>query len=29
MWLIDKKGLLRVVDARGNLSGAVEKLLAE
>jgi hypothetical protein len=29
MWLIDKKGLLRDVDARANLGGAVQKLLAE
>jgi peroxiredoxin len=29
MWLIDKKGLLRVVDARANLSGTVQQLLAE
>jgi peroxiredoxin len=29
MWLIDKKGALRVVDARADLSGQVEKLLAE
>ena len=29
MWLIDKKGALRVVDARADLSGAVQRLLAE
>jgi peroxiredoxin len=29
MWLIDKKGVLRVVDARSDLGGAVQKLLAE
>jgi thiol-disulfide isomerase/thioredoxin len=29
MWLIDKKGLLRVLDARPDLSGQVQKLLAE
>jgi peroxiredoxin len=29
MWLIDKKGDLRVVDARSDLSGQVQKLLAE
>ena len=29
MWLVDKKGNLRDVDARGNLAGKVEKLLAE
>jgi peroxiredoxin len=29
MWLIDKKGVLRVVDARTDLNGQVEKLLAE
>ncbi|MGP8201633.1 MAG: peroxiredoxin family protein [Limisphaerales bacterium] len=29
MWLIDKKGLLRNMDARANLGGMVEKLLAE
>jgi len=29
MWLIDKKGALRVVNARADLSGEVQKLLAE
>jgi peroxiredoxin len=29
MWLIDKKGALRDVDARANLSAEVQKLLAE
>ncbi len=29
MWLIDKKGALRVMDARADLSGAVQRLLAE
>jgi len=29
MWLVDKKGVLRNVDARENLGAKVEKLLAE
>jgi peroxiredoxin len=29
MWLIDKKGVLRVTDARADLGGQVQKLLAE
>jgi len=29
MWLIDKKGLLRDIDARQDLAGKVQKLLAE
>ena len=29
MWLVDKKGLLRDLNARPNLAGKVEKLLAE
>jgi peroxiredoxin len=29
MWLIDKEGNLRDLDARHNLAGRVEKLLAE
>jgi thiol-disulfide isomerase/thioredoxin len=29
MWLVDKKGVLRDMNAREDLSGAVEKLLAE
>jgi thiol-disulfide isomerase/thioredoxin len=29
MWLIDKKGILRDISARADLSGKVEKLLAE
>jgi thiol-disulfide isomerase/thioredoxin len=29
MWLVDKKGNLRDVDARGDLKGKIEKLLAE
>jgi peroxiredoxin len=29
MWLIDKKGVLRVQDARADLGGQVQKLLAE
>jgi len=29
MWLVDKKGILRVVNARSDLKGSVEKLLAE
>ena len=29
MWLIDKKGNLRDLNARENLAGKVEKLLAE
>ena len=29
MWLVDKKGILRNMEARANLAGQVEKLLAE
>jgi len=29
MWLVDKKGNLRDLEARDNLAGKVEKLLAE
>ena len=29
MWLVDKKGVLRHVDARENLEAKVQKLLAE
>ena len=29
MWLLDKKGNLREMEARGNLESRVEKLLAE